>query len=54
LAADFPKRFEIDKHSGLNLIRNIAFEESSLLRGEDIAIPNRYYGFVDGSVIIGM
>lgn len=32
----------------------MVFDETSIIRGDGIAIPNRYYGFLAGPVIIGM
>jgi hypothetical protein len=50
---DFPVRFCVDSSRGRPLLRNIVFDETFLIRGSNIAIPNRYYGFIDGFVIIG-
>jgi hypothetical protein len=46
-------RFDIDPMTGRNLIRHVVFEETTLIRGENIAVPNRYHGFLDGCVMIG-
>jgi hypothetical protein len=46
-------RFWLDPTTGRLLIRHIIFEELQIIRGSGIAIPNRYYGFCDGFVVIG-
>lgn len=46
-------RFMMDPILGRGLVRHLVFEEHTIVRGEDIAIPNRYYGFLDGGVLIG-
>jgi hypothetical protein len=51
--ADFPTRFKMDYSRGRSVLRNIVFDETHLIRGSNIAIPNRYYGFIDGFVMIG-
>ena len=47
-------RFEYDHQTKRPLLRNIVFEEQRLIQGDGIAIPNRYYGLIDGNIIIGM
>jgi hypothetical protein len=49
-----PMRFQIDPLRNRNFIRHVVFEETSIIRGTDIAVPNRYYGYLDGFVMIGM
>ncbi|KAI8807118.1 hypothetical protein BJ742DRAFT_854512 [Cladochytrium replicatum] len=47
-------RFRVDSWLGTNIPRPIAFDEVELLRGEDIAVPNKYYGFSVGPIVLGM
>ncbi|KAJ3310430.1 hypothetical protein HDV04_005010 [Boothiomyces sp. JEL0838] len=50
----FPTRFIVNSVTNRQLIRHIVFKEIEIVRGEDIAIPNNYYGLLDGYVAIGM
>ena len=46
-------RFLKDPATNRLLLRHIIFDETQLIRGTNIAVPNRYYGFLDSFVIIG-
>ena len=47
-------RFKIDANTGRPLLRHIVFEEQQLIRGQNIALPTRYYGLIDGNILLGM
>ncbi|KAI8900267.1 hypothetical protein BC833DRAFT_582491 [Globomyces pollinis-pini] len=47
-------RFLIDPWTKRPIIRHIILEETDIIRGDNLAVPNRYYGCIDGHVVIGM
>lgn len=51
---DADQMIRFKNQNGRSIARNIVFEETLILRGSGIAIPNRYYGYVIGSIILGM
>ncbi|KAL2913382.1 hypothetical protein HK105_207145 [Polyrhizophydium stewartii] len=38
----------------IHMLRPVVFEETQILRGTDLAVPNRYHGFTNGFVMFGM
>ncbi|KAI8911689.1 hypothetical protein EDD86DRAFT_245952 [Gorgonomyces haynaldii] len=50
---DNTARFKKDSN-GMLLPRHVVFEETTLIRGNGIAVPNRYYAVMRGPVLIGM
>ncbi|KAJ3060249.1 hypothetical protein HK102_009598, partial [Quaeritorhiza haematococci] len=49
-----PTRFAHDPFLKTTTPRTLTFEETQLLRGDNIAIPNKYSGILVGPVMIGM
>ncbi len=49
-----PIRYEIDSWTGCSGIISIEFEEYSLVRGQNIAIPNQYHAILAGPVLLGI
>ncbi|KAJ3322917.1 hypothetical protein HDV06_002576 [Boothiomyces sp. JEL0866] len=50
----FPTRFIVNAVTNRPLIRHIVFKEVEIIRGIDIAVPNKYFGLLDGYIAIGM
>ena len=48
-----PSRFEKDLFLGNRLPRLIEFSEVDIIRGQDLAVPNRYQGLKMGNLILG-
>lgn len=46
-------RFTMDSFLGVPVSRVTQFTESAILRGADLAIPNRYQGLIVGSLMLG-
>ena len=46
-------RFQMDPLSNHHVLRNVVIEEVSVMRGTDLAVPNRYYAVTNGFVVIG-
>ncbi|KAJ3276351.1 hypothetical protein HDV01_004974 [Terramyces sp. JEL0728] len=50
----FPTRFIVNSVTNRPLTRHIVFKEYEIIRGADIAVPNKYYGLLDGYIAVGM
>jgi hypothetical protein len=48
------KRFLPDAWVNTTTVRTVMFEESEILRGENIAVPNRYFGMMAGPIMLGV
>ena len=48
-----PYRFKVDPFLGTTLPRMVTFQETEILRGSEIAIPNKYYVVWVGPVLVG-
>ncbi|TPX44204.1 hypothetical protein SeMB42_g04408 [Synchytrium endobioticum] len=46
-------RFKIDSFLRTTIPRMVTFQETEILRGTEIAVPNKYYGVWAGPVLIG-
>jgi hypothetical protein len=50
----YSDRFTMDPWLKSAAPRTVVFEETEILRGTNIAVPNKYYGIIAGPVMIGM
>lgn len=47
-------RFEVDSWLNTVKIRTVSFQETEIIRGTNIAIPNKYFGMIIGPCMIGV
>lgn len=46
-------RFNVDPFVNTHVARNISFDETAIIYGHDLAIPNKYHGLLIGNVMLG-